>query len=58
MIHTRAASRWSDLRRRRDSEPKPKTFHERKTQNHLNSAAQSRLPLVGLDTVAGESTFQ
>jgi hypothetical protein len=49
MIRTMAASRWSGLRRRRDPG---------QNQNHLSSAAQSRLPLVGPETVAHESTFQ
>ena len=60
MIRTMAASRWSGLRRHRDPRPKAKTktFYERKNQNHLSSAAQPRLPLVGPETVAHESTFQ
>ncbi len=62
MIRTMAASRWSGLRRCRDPEPKPKPKPKPsmrgKTKNHLSSAAQSRLPLVGPETVAHESTFK
>jgi len=58
MIRSMAASRWSGLRRRRDSEPKPKPSYERKNQNHLSSAVQSRLPLVGPEAVAHKSIFQ
>ena len=58
MIRTIAASRWSGLRRRRDSGPKPKPSMRGKTKTISAPRRSSRLPLVGPETAAYESTFQ